>query len=171
MAGTPVGTATPYCTAERVVKLIDWQILADLLRDGSAPRPQRAAVLASPLLASFLLRASGEVEAAVLAGNRYRPADLAALTDSGAAYLEGLVATLTHWRLAQRRQPGAADPDTVPGAREALDTLAAWRDGQMVFGLQETHDAGLPAAVPASDPKRQVSVFQRAYRLFGNHGY
>ena len=168
---TPISTATPYCPAADFLSYHDWQQAADLLRDGDAPRPTRAALLDAAsgpgaMLAQVLLAASGELESACLVGKRYTPTDLGALTGSGLQYLKKLTADLAFWRLAQRRQPGSSNPDQVPGAKQALEELKRLRDGEAVFGLVEAAEAGLPSVVQP-DPGRGPDVVRRASRLFG----
>lgn len=172
---TPIVTTVPYCSAASLFNYHDRDQIADFLRDGDDPRPSRAAMLdpASPSGASLfrlLLAACGELESAALAGGRYSPADLQALTDSGEAYLEKLVADLAFWRLAQRRQPGSADPGKVPGAKQALEELGRLRTGERIFGLLETQKAGIPKT-SAPDPTGRCgpNVIRRSNRMFGTH--
>lgn len=177
MPQTPSTSATAYATAADLFAYHDWQQVADMVRDGDGPRPSRAALAdatseSGAAVAKFLLLASGELESACRVGNRYLPADIAALTGAGAEYRDKLVSDLAFWRLAQRRQPGTGDPRVVPGAVQALEALTDLRDGHRIFGLLESAEAGLPSAVepdPAADG-RTFSTVNRARRLFGTRG-
>lgn len=173
MAQTPVVSAT-YCSAAQLLIYHDWQQVADLVRDGNGPRPQRAALLdpnqpSGAILAGLLGSATGQLNSAALIGNRYTPDDLAALTDAGLLYLQKIVADLAYWQLAQRRQPMSANPDSVPGAREALETLEKLKNGERVFAFAETADAGLPEVVVPRVTSGPQTV-RYASRLFGSHG-
>lgn len=175
VAQTPSGVSTPYATAADLFVYHDWQQVADLLRDGDGPRPTRVAMadttgVPGSLLSALLLAASGELESACLIGNRYSTADLQALTGSGLARLKKLVADLAFWTLAQRRQPGASDPDKVPGAKQALAELDRLRDGQRIFGLAESAEAGLPDTREPVAGENPSSTLSRASPLFGDHG-
>ena len=128
MPQTPLSAATPYCAAADFLEYHDAAQIADWLRDGPGPRPSRSALLdgthpVGARLVKLLLASSGEVESACLVGKRYTPEDLQSLTGAGAEYLRKLTADLAFWRLAQRRTPMSADPEQVPGARQAIQEL------------------------------------------------
>lgn len=174
MPQTPLSTSTPYCDAASLVVYHDWQQVADMVRDGDGPRPTRASLLdaaSAPgsLLQSLLLAASGEIESACLVGDRYEPLDLQAMTGAGLEYLKRLTADLAFWRLSQRRQPNTGDPKSVPGAEQALEELRRLRDGEAVFGLRESAEAGLPEVVTPDVLKGPQTVVI-ANRLFGVRG-
>ncbi len=173
MAQTPLSTATPYCSALKLFTYHDAQQCADMLRDGDGPRPSRLCILdptsdPGAVLLEILLGASGELESACLIGDRYSPTDLGALTGSGLQRLTKLVADLAFWTLAQRRQPSSADPEKVPGAKQALAELDRLRNGERIFGLQESADAGLPD-VSEPEPTRNIGspVVSQSSRFFG----
>jgi len=166
-----------YCSPAELFQFHDWQQVADLVRDGDGPRPSRAMLLdtgsaAGQIVQQALLAASGELESACLAGNRYRPGDLVALTGgttASAVRLKKLVADLAYWSLMQRRQPASADPKNCPGAQQAIDTLQQLREGQRVFGFAETGDAGLASTVAPDVSARPKAIEIQAYRFFGDH--
>lgn len=175
MAQTPAGTATPYCSAARLFQFHDWQQVADLMRDGDAPRPTKLCLLDSTSnegsqLYAILLAASGELEGACRVANRYSPADLAALTGSGLRRMEKVVADLAFWGCSQFRQPGSADPKDVPGALQAIEELDRLRDGERIFGFVESAAAGLPSTSEPDPSQRPNDVTALAGRLFGGHG-
>ncbi|AWM38710.1 hypothetical protein GobsT_30990 [Gemmata obscuriglobus] len=176
MPQTPNGAAAPYCSVALFLEYHDWQQIADLIRDGEGPRPTRARILDGTTpsdeytrINRVLLAASGELEGACFVGKRYSTDDLAALTGSGAERLRKIVADLAFWTLSQRRQPGSADPDTVPGAKQALAELDRLRDGDRIFPLQESANAGLPSTSDP-DPSQQANpLITNAERFFGTH--
>lgn len=170
---TPRSTPVPYCPQALLLVYHDWQQVADLVRDGDAPRPTQAEVStnsgAGTIVYRALLAASGELESACIAGKRYAPADLSGLTGAGLELLQATVAHLAFWRLAQRRQPISADPSRVPGALQALQLLQMLRDGERIFPTDEAADAGLPADVDTTrnNPNRCRRVVSVARRFFG----
>lgn len=174
MAQTPIGTATPYLTVARFFAYRDWQQVADMMRDGDDPRPSKLTLLDGTTdegaqLLMLGLAACGELESACIIGNRYSAADLAALTGSGKGRMEKVIADLWYWACVQRRQPGTGDPRRVPGAQQALEELDRLRDGERIFGFQESADAGLPSTVTPDLNQRPNEVTLLADRLFGDH--
>jgi hypothetical protein len=166
---TPLTSATAYCDGPTFVIFHDWRTAGDLLVDDDTRLADATAVASSATLATLLLAASGEVEAACLVSGRYTPDDLNALTGSTQAFLQKLVADLAYWRMMQRRWPDA-DVANVPGAKSALEMLDRLRLGERIFGLQEVADAGLAEEVemaPAGSAYEQNRVSVEANRFFG----
>ncbi len=160
---TPLSSSTPYCSNTLFTTFHDWRNVADLLSDDDTRLADEATVQGNAKLATLLLVASGEVEAACLVSGRYTPSDLNALNGSTQALLQKLTADLAFWRITQRRWPDA-NPSGVAGAQAALDLLERLRLGERIFGLQEVADAGLPGASDFEHDR--VSV--EAGRFFGN---
>lgn len=178
MALTPNTTSTPYITASDLFRFVDWRVIADLVSDDdTAPRPTRAALADAgtdegAVVVEHLLAASGELETACLAGGRYDPEDIQAMSGAGLRYLKRLVASLTFWSLAQKREPASADPDKVAGAGATLAVLEQLRKGERILPFAETQAAGGgPTTTPnydcATEPGGSRTVAQ-ASRLFGN---
>jgi hypothetical protein len=172
---TPDTTATSYFTAASLLKFVDWRVVADLAADADGPRPTRRALAdadsdAGAVVAEHMLAACGEFESAVRAGNRYGVADLAALAGAGGRYRDRLLASLTHWSMAQRREPAAADPEQVPGAAAALAVLGQLRQGERVLSFAEAAAAGGgPTPTPTYDAAAEPGggrAVTRAGRLF-----
>lgn len=176
MAQTPLSTDTSYCSASDLFVYHDSNQCADYLRQGNDARPSLLEMLDSTTtvgarLLRFLLAGSGRIEAVCLIGRRYVPLDLQELTGASLEMLKKLNADLSFWQLAQRRNPGTADPKTVPGALEALEMLKALRDGETVFGFEETADAGLPDVIQAiPDRLLTPNTVKRARRVFPRSG-
>lgn len=167
---TPTSGAAAYATVADLLIFHDWQQVADLASDDGT-RPTKASLASNEILLRELKAASGLVESACLVAGRYTPADLAILTGNSAEYLKALVSHLAFWDLTQRRNP-MANPDEVPGAKVALDTLDRLREGHRIFGLIEVQDAGNPslATIKAGSLADQNRVIRRADRLFGYRG-
>ena len=174
MAQTPIGTATPYATVAKLFRFHDHQQVADMLREGDNPRPSKLRMLDSASdegaeLLTIGLAVSGEIESACFIGNRYTSADLAALTNSGAAKLEKLTADLWFYALMERRQPGTADPEKIPGFAKALKMLDMLESGERIFGFQQSADAGLPSVSDPDISQQANPIVSNSSRLFGNH--
>ncbi len=90
-------------------------------------------------VAEALLCAAGLIESTCLTGNRYKVADLQALTGASKALLRRLNAGLAEQELTWRRNPTA---ELLPKAVVAYEWLERARLGEAIFGLQEVADAG-----------------------------
>jgi hypothetical protein len=175
---TPTTSTSPFCTALQMLLWCDWQVVADLCHDGLGDRPSRAALLdqtkgPGQVLYEHLLAASGELQTATLAGNRYTATDLAALVTaggSGGKYLARLVAGLARWSLQQRRHPESADPEKVPGAKQAQAVLEMLKNGERILPFEEAAAAGGgPTSTPLYDEATEPGggrTVSRASRVF-----
>lgn len=101
-------------------------------------------ILASTVLTSILMEASGMVEAACLAGGKYSSADLTLLQSptmtNGGQTLAGLVADLGMWRVWDRRP--TKDSPLPKRCELAFALLDQLRAGDRIFGFVETQAAG-----------------------------
>jgi phage gp36-like protein len=162
---TAVSTPTSYASAADLVAAHDWRKLADWASDTGVALAGSAAVQTDAVVAAALLRASGIVEMHCYRGGKYTPTMLSALTGASAAALKGLVCDLACYLLARRRVPNA---ESVPGYKEAVETLKLLSDGELVFGLQEAADAGVMGKVDISTDEdgilnRPTEVFKRFF--------
>lgn len=133
-----------YATPAQMLQRFDARVVGDLVSDnGIAAGP--AELLSNANLQAALDDASGEIEAALLQGQRYTTADLSALTANSAKYLVRLTCKIAFGLLWERR-PWADDGDqreqAIDQARKAVDQL---RRGEHVFDVAAVKDAGLPA--------------------------
>lgn len=149
MPQTPLSSTSSYCTAAQFTARVDWRTVADYLSDDGTRLPDQDAVEASPILAKLLKSASGDLEAAVLVGERYVPDDLRAIADAatptnGTEMLAEIVAGLALPKIFRRR------PDRNPGtfelAAEAQARIEQLRKGERILPTVESADAGLPEA-------------------------
>lgn len=170
MAQTPLSGSSPYLTAARLKYYRDTRRVLDLLRDDDTPATWADAVDSTTdpgkRLLAALQGASGEVEEWALAGGRYAPADLAALTGNQLARLEGLVADLAFWRLSVVRHPDCR-PEDVSGAEPALAALARLGEGKTIFGTVEAAAAGVTATADLDRTGDGTTVLE-ARRYFGD---
>lgn len=182
-------TTTPYCSASELFFYHDPQQCADMIVDGTDPRPEVGEMLApgskyGSIIQRFLRTASGRVESACLIAQMYNPEDLAELynpthpanagkqNSASRETLVKLTADLCFWMLCQRRQPNAGDPRNVQGAVEAQQLLDQLRDGQRIFGFVETEEAGVGPVVQPPNPNQLVTpnVILKAARLLPGYG-
>lgn len=175
MAQTPTSTSTPYLTAADLWAYITPEIVGDALREvADDPRPSRSALEdttsgVGALLNTLLLAACGELESATLVGQRYTVADLGALTGSGAAHRNRIIAGLVALPIYSRLKPGTADPRQVPLYAFAAGQVQLLQQGERIFGFTEAADAGLPS-VNDPEPRNQkypATVVSTATRYFG----
>jgi len=144
-----------YATPTDLTARYDARRIGDFASDdgtrvAEADLPQNEKVLTA------LDAASGEVEVALMQGDRYRISDLAELTGSSREYLKQLVSDISFCRLYERHgwSDEAASPDlTYKRSREALDRL---RKGENVFNIAGHVAAGLANMVTASPSRVQL---------------
>lgn len=164
MAQEWIGSTTGYADNDDMIVRYDVRTLGDLLSD-TGTRLTSVQVQASATLTELLLQASGELETACIAGERYLPEDLDALEGASEAKLVGLVCGLAMSYLIDRR-PNiiTTEPKQVTKAFELLNQL---RQGERIFSLAESAAAG-------KDVHRVVEtcafVSKRAYRMLGGCG-
>lgn len=171
------GVSAALATGADLILRRDVRQLGELIADDDTAVAS-GSVAAHPTVALALLEASGIVEAAAGAGERYSAEDLAnlaAITSGSPGYagkelLVGLVCDIAFWVLKKRRNPGLSQKD-VAGVPEAYEMLDHLRDGKRIFPFQETKDAAHIKVVPLGyrDDSENRTVF-KARRLFGNRG-
>lgn len=130
-----------YATGADLIDRYDVDLIGDLSTDDRETQ-DRAAVATNGKVLSALEEASGEVDAALLAGGRYSVEQLEGLGSKATAYLKAIVCALAMRSLHERR-PGAADKETMERlVSRATDALKKLRSGENVFGLDEHIAAG-----------------------------
>lgn len=163
---TPVSHSEPYLSAEEFLARIDYRTVADFLGD-DGQRLTRPEVLASPVLQTLLMQASGEAEAAALTGGRYTVEDLTGLTGNSLEYWQGIIAGCALPMLWDRR-PNKKPPELHIEAW-AQGKLALLGAGENVLGLADQIEAGNPDSyyeTPEDADARVLATFQ-ARRFFG----
>lgn len=175
MAKTPISGATPYCTVDQFLVGFDVRTAGDYLGDAGV-RLTSAEVATSTVLNALLMRASGMFEAAMLRGNKYTPADLAALAAANSGdgcnaseYVAMIVGGLAGYLLFLRR-PARFSQDQAPGSAQlALDAIDFLNQGGLILGFQETADAGQVQhhVETARDVEHRNGATYQAGRYFG----
>lgn len=132
-----------YATGQQLTDRYDIDWIGEMASDerttlATADVPTHNAVLAA------LQGASGQVNSALIVGQKYTPEQLEGLTGIDAEYLADLVCNLAIIRLTRRRPEATPDNSLISDLREEtaaqLDML---RKGQNVFNLEDNVEATL----------------------------
>jgi phage gp36-like protein len=136
-----------YITYQDLISRKDRNDVADLVSDSAvAPEQIDLAQNVPQELQACMDDASGLFDSYLMRGNRYTPADIAALAGTALALQKRIVCEICMWLLMQRR------PDRNPERMKAQQELAeSWLDklatGENVFNLPDQIEAGLEAVV------------------------
>jgi hypothetical protein len=163
---TPISGASAYCTVAQFLVAYDARNVADMISDADAP-VSVGSLPTNQTLLTILQMASGRVEMSCLKGNKYQPADLAALTGNMQVALAALVADLAIGICVKRRpDKGYKMPESVAEAEKVLLQL---EKGTLIWGLQETMNAGntLQQDILEADLQTLDLATFTASRLFG----
>lgn len=137
-----------YATASQFKARYDARQLGQLASDTGVPVPP-AELENSAAIAAVLEDASGEIDAALLQGNRYTTTQLASLSGNSASHLVRLCCKIA-WGLLWERRSYADDgrrDEAMESARRELNRL---KNGEHVFDVDEVQDAGNPeASIPS----------------------
>lgn len=133
-----------YATADDMRARFDERSLAEIVADDNSAVDLGDLSTDTNMLAA-LDDASGMVDAALLTGGQYTPANLSALTGTSLALLKRLTCTQAMLFLKQRRGGG------YPSEMEAIERDQKWVDdmltrlkrGANVFNVAEVLDAGV----------------------------
>jgi phage gp36-like protein len=139
-----------YASAADWIARVDTQIIADLVTDddpetGERTRPTREELIANEIVGVLLADASGRIDAALMAGGKYTPAQLAALAGNSQSHLKRITCIIAT-ALAFDRRPEQRTQEIADRYREQADKLLlAIQKGQDIFGLADNTDvnAGL----------------------------
>jgi len=134
--------AASYATVADFLRRYDARSIGDLVADDGL-RVAADSLPGNDIIEALLSQASGRLEAACIMGERYSPADLAALVaagKNGSEFLIGLVCSLTI-ETVYRRRP-TPEMQEFPETAEADRMLNALASGKMVLGFTEAMTAG-----------------------------
>lgn len=130
-----------YATGANLVERYDIDQVGDLATD-DRDELDRALVPTNANVLAALLDASGEIDTALLAGGRYTPAELAALTGNTVNHLIRITCDIAFANLIQRR-PDRLNKELADAYRKtASGWLEKLRRGENVFGIQTVIDSG-----------------------------
>lgn len=132
-----------YAAASDLIARYDARTLGDLVSD-TGTRVASGSLAADPNIVAALDDASGEIEAALLMGERYSVADLAALTGNSLALLKRICCDCA-MALIYGRRPEEQWADRRAAAEQVkaihLERLA---NGERVFNVEGIPEAGNP---------------------------
>ena len=128
-----------FSSPSEFLQRYDARIFGDVVRDdGNQATPEE--LLDDPNLQAALDDASGDITASCLVGERYSPADLAALTGNSLFLLKRICCDVAVAFLLRRRPSG--DPDSDGKRMEIAEThLERLRKGEQVFYRGDGIDA------------------------------
>lgn len=133
-----------YATPAELLARYDARTLGQLVRDDGRQATE-SELTTSTRVQAALDDASGEIDAALLVGGRYRPSDLAKLKGNA----KSMLVRLTCW-IAMRhlwgRRPYLEDPAKDEAENQARKMLTALRKGELMFAVDE--DDALHASLP-----------------------
>lgn len=133
-----------YATIADLISRRDERVVGQLATDRDEPLTHDE-ILASTVVAEALVDASGEVEAAMIAGKRYSPTELAGLTGNSLGLLKKIVTTIAMACLYERR-PGIHREAADAYFKQAQEYLERLRTGQNLFNLAD--ESNTNAAIP-----------------------
>ncbi len=169
-----------YATGAQLVLRYDVRTLGQLASDtGVAVSP--GAVAGDPVILAHLAQASGDIEAALLQGQRYTLTDLAnvAADTAGAIYgnsnsfLARLCCDLAFASLWARRPWMKDNEEYALKAREASNAeLDRMRRGERVLAIQAVAEAAVPLITgPTRVQARELNMIVDQCRGGGRYGY
>jgi phage gp36-like protein len=129
-----------YAAPQDMLNRFDDRIVGDLTSD-SGTRNSPTELLTDPILQAMLDGAAGEIDMAILVGERYTTAELAGLTGVDQQILFDLNCWLAFERLRLRRGLPLEGFPQIETARNIIQLL---REGQRVFASLPQEAAGLP---------------------------
>jgi phage gp36-like protein len=166
---TVLNDTTTYATPQDLVARYDVRDICQWVSDANAPVSPSSLGGNANLLAA-IADASGMVEAAVLAAERYSVTDLQNLYASGGnsgQFLIRLVCDLAVGLLIERRP--YLERDVPAPFLRALEWLEQLRDGKRILAFQEVAQAALPSVIvdSAADVRNRNLASYQANRFFG----
>lgn len=136
-----------YATPSDLIARHDANLVGELIRDDHEPSTSDE-IDDSEVLETILTDASGQVEAAMLCGNRYSPEQLSALVGNSLGLLKKIVCMIAMAELLNRR-PGRHMESAKYYDEQARAYLEDLRIGRNLFNLTDS-EANRTAANPST---------------------
>jgi phage gp36-like protein len=131
-----------YATGTDLVDCFDVDLIGDLAQDTREPIEQ-SAVKTHPNVLRMLEQATGDINVALIAGGRYQPAQLAALTGDSQAHLVRITCTIAMALLFKRR-PSAAMIELAKPFKDDRDKyISDLQTGKNLFNIDENKAASV----------------------------
>lgn len=133
-----------YADGDDMIARYDSTVLGHLCADDGTPISE-ANLPANTKMTTALATATGRIDAALMAGDRYTAADLDGLTAESLAFLVDITCAVAFWLL-WRRRPHTAQNDNQRklSQEEAEQYLELLRTGVEVFTVSDNVAAGKP---------------------------
>jgi phage gp36-like protein len=141
---------TAYATAADLMARHDTNLVGELIRDDHEAA-DAAEIADSSVVEAMLTDASGQVEAAMLCGNRYSPEQLAELEGNSLGLLKKIVCLIALAELFDRR-PGRHIETAKHYGEMARAYLEDLRTGKNLFNLTDTESNRLAANPSTTGP-------------------
>ncbi|MBS0205003.1 MAG: DUF1320 family protein [Planctomycetes bacterium] len=129
----------PYATPTDLLERYDARLIGDLVRDDGVQEPANS-LPANTVLLAVLADASAAVDAAVFVGNRYTVTQMAALSETAAAFVRRLTCDLALVYLKRRRGRFDQERDAAL-LNEVNSTLQSLRNGTDLLLLNQQSSA------------------------------
>lgn len=129
-----------YATGQDLIDCFDVDMVGDLAQD-SREEQDVSSVPGLPIVGKFLEQASGALEVALIAGGRYRPEQLVALTGVNQAFLKRVVCTIAMSMLFKRRPSQQYLEIAKQFFEESEGYLRALQTGKNLFNIEENKAA------------------------------
>lgn len=131
-----------YATAADLIARCDSRLLGDWVSD-TGVRVAEGSLSGNAKITAALDDASGQIEVALLQGERYSVADLAGLTGNSAKHLIRMTCDVAVYLLQDRRRYGADNESRKEALQRSEEHLEDLRQGKHVFDITAVKDAGL----------------------------
>jgi phage gp36-like protein len=132
-----------YASPSDLIARHSVQLIGQLASDTSAALTP-AQVLTDPVVAACLGDAAGEIDSALLRGQRYTVDDLAALTDNSRALLKRINCDGAFVWLWNRKGWGGDDQRVTQSQENFERMLSKLGNGESVFNVTKVLQAGVP---------------------------
>ncbi|MDE2104186.1 MAG: DUF1320 family protein [Patescibacteria group bacterium] len=154
-----------YANPQDLVSRFDARTLGDLCQD-AGNRTTQAGLATDPNLQTTLDDASGDIDAALLQGQRYAPADLDGLQGNSLNKLKRVCCDIAFGYLWERR-PWRQEQEPHPAYTRGQSALEKLRKGENVFNIFNALDAGIPENTgPSSVDLSQLQTLTQRTRNY-----
>lgn len=158
---------TSYATGSEFAQRYDVRLCGDLVSDTGTSVDSSSLPTNENLLAA-LADASASIDAAVFVGNRYTPAQMAALSTSAASFVRRLTCDLALIYLKRRRGKFNKENDgaLLEEINATLDSLRAGEDLLLLASQTEAPASIMEIARPRLINKRRAQTIRRKTRNY-----
>ena len=169
MVYTPNSAASPYLQPSDLIARVDVNLLCELVSDNGSSPVSPTELLTDTNLITALSDASGELESAIFASERYSPVDLQALTGVSQQYMIRILCDLAIYYLWTRRNTAPLPQTLQEKYDKATEALKSLSMGIRIFSFLEVQEAGVPVTqqMQLSQYYNNNLISARWHRMFG----